>query len=123
VAVDVTSTDDLDGWAEVERSSGAGLPAFMPDGHLALGLGTWGASEGHDEVRASEVGMAGLSTGEVRWSVGGGGFSFTGIEATPDGRWVFAVHEGVVRAFAAVDGWLWDSGTVLQQDGIIDASW
>jgi hypothetical protein len=123
VAVAVTAVDDPTGWEEIERSSGAGLPAFMADGHLALGLGAFGASEGHTQVRASEVGMADLATGEVRWSVGGGGFSFTTFDASPDGRWVFAAQDGVIRAFAAVDGWLWDSGTVVQLDGIDDAAW
>jgi hypothetical protein len=123
VAVDVTPVDEPVGWEEVERSSGAGLPTFMPDGHLALGLGTWDASEGHDEVHASEVGMLDLATGEVRWSVGGGGFSFTYFDASPDGRWVIVGDDGIVRAFAAVDGWLWDSGTVAGGEGLVDASW
>jgi hypothetical protein len=122
-AVDVMDVADRDAWVEIERSSGAGLPAFMPDGHLALGLGTLDASEGRTEVRASEVGMADLSTGAVRWSVGGGGFSFGYFDATPDGRWVMAGLDGVIRAFAAVDGWLWDEGTLVQVDGIVDAAW
>ncbi|HMJ79403.1 MAG TPA: hypothetical protein VK507_25690 [Iamia sp.] len=122
-AVDVTATDDPDGWEPIERSSGAGLPAFMPDGHLALGLGTYETSAGHDEVHASEVGMADLSTGAVRWSVGGGGFSFTFFDATPDGQWVIVGREGLLRAFAAVDGWLYDNGSVGGVDGMVDAAW
>ncbi|QYG93888.1 hypothetical protein HC251_16600 [Iamia sp. SCSIO 61187] len=126
-AVDVTAVADPGGWSEVERSSGVGLPAFMPDGHLAVGLGTLGASQGHAEARASEVGMANLATGEVRWSVGGGGFSFTTLDATADGAWVLVVHEGAVRAFAAVDGWLSDSGSLvgvgLGIGDITDVAW
>ena len=89
-----------------------------------MGLGALGASAGQTEARASEVGMADLSTGGVRWSVGGGGFSFTAFDAAPDGSWVAVVEaSGVIRAFAAVDGWLWDSGTIVQTAGIVDAAW
>jgi hypothetical protein len=122
-AVDVGVVARLGDWVEVDRSSGVGLPAYMPDGHLAVGLGTTGTSVGHDEVRASEVGMVDLETGEVRWSVGGGGFSFTTFDASPDGRWVLVHQDGVVRAFAAVDGWLWDNGTVVQRGGMTDVAW
>ncbi len=123
-AVEVKGVDDaIDAWVEVERSSGVALPAFMPDGHLAVGLGAWGASEGRTEARASGVGMADLATGDVRLSVEGGGFSFRAFDATVDGRWVLVLGEGVARAFVADDGWLWDSGTMVQMDGLVDVAW
>lgn len=121
--VTVSSSDEPDGWVEVDRSSGARLPAFMPDGHLAVGLATTDATLDGTDVRADGLGMADLATGDVRWSVGGGGFAITQVDATPDGAWVLAQDGGVVRAFAAVDGWLWDSGTVVQLEGLLAAAW
>lgn len=121
--VTVSSSDEPDGWVEVDRSSGARLPAFMPDGHLAVGLASTDATTDATDVRADGIGMADLATGDVQWSVGGGGFAITQVDASPDGAWVLALDGGVVRAFAAVDGWLWDSGTVVQLEGLLAAAW
>ncbi|HEX7131352.1 MAG TPA: hypothetical protein VF228_02180 [Iamia sp.] len=119
-AVDVTDVGDPDGWEEVEHSPGIGLPVWIGDDVLGVGIGTREASEGQTEVFTAQVGMAHLSTGEVRWSVGMG---FRHLEATPAGDWVIADFGGGLRAFAVVDGWLWDEGTVVQIDGIVDAAW
>jgi len=119
--VDVVDVDDPQGWTTVDPDGGIGLPVFIGDGDvLGIGLETDAKSEGTDEVEALQVGMADLATGEVQWSVG---IPAVDIDATPDGGWVIADFDGGLRAYYEQDGWLWDSGTILQLDGMVDAAW
>ncbi|HEV7721597.1 MAG TPA: hypothetical protein VGO60_09940 [Iamia sp.] len=117
-SVEVTELAGTGGWESVERSSGIALPVFIGPDDLGVGLDTSSGSGG--QVIAGWVGMADLTTGKVQASVG---IPAVDIDATPDGGWVIADFDGGLRAYYAQDGWLWDSGTILQLDGLVDAAW